>query len=234
MKIQEELIRIKEVMGLTQNSDDFINEALEYTLVLYHGTPFLKSAQGIIKHGLKTSGDFIIAGGSGSPSIQNRSYITSELWNAIRYSFYKPDKMKQNWDEFVTEEPYGYVFKFQKNIDDLLPDEDAIGELVSTFLFTGDNSYMKKYLEGVDEELLDAVKKGSFEAYAELGKLIEPKLSHQDKLTIIKNSTTFTTDQDLIPTDVYIVKKPPTQFFNDEDEYLRWFEQNSTKKRINS
>ena len=218
MTLQEDIQRIKEVMGIHEDMG---------SIVLYHGTPFAKSATEIMKNGLKTKGDFIKVGGSEFESMQGRSYLTSELWNAIRYSFMQPDWVNKDWESYIKEEPYGYVFEFENIKQELLPDEDAIGSIVNKFLVDGENSFIKKYLDGIDQELTQEVKDGSFEAFAKVGKIIEPKLTEEDRMNVINNSFTFTTDKNMAPIRLYKIKKPPIKFFNKQKDYIKWFTENS-------
>ena len=225
MNLNENILRVKELMGI-------INEDLNRSITVYHGTPFEKSAEGIIENGLKTKGDVITVGGSGLTPIKNRSYLTNELWNAIRYSFFQPNSIEVDWDEYVKDEPYGYVFEFQKNMNELLPDEDAIGAIASEFINFGKNEFIGKYLKDIDEDLKTKVAKGSFDAFSELGKIIEPMLSDEDKMSILSNSFTFTTEKDLMPQVAYKIKKPPVKFFKTKQEYIDWFEKNHSSIKL--
>ena len=95
---------------------------------VYHGTSFLKNAEGIINNGLQPIGNFItVGGGDESPSMGGRSYVGKELWNAIRYSFMM-NRSYSTWEEFIKKEPYGYVFEFLIDVNTLLPDEDDEGK----------------------------------------------------------------------------------------------------------
>ena len=93
-EIREQIDRIK-------NWKQFLNEQDTGIIKIYHGVPFKNSADGIKKNGLQQVGDFVPVGGDGSPSIGNRSYVAKELWNAIRYSFMKPNSINMEWNEYI-------------------------------------------------------------------------------------------------------------------------------------
>lgn len=214
-------------MNLIKIINEEINNLLNGNIIIYHGTPFKKNADGILNNGLQQVGDFIVAGGAGSPSINGRSYVAKELWNAIRYSFYQPNTINLNWNDYIKSEPYGYVFEFSVNVNELLPDEDAIGEGVSEYLNKGNYDFYKKYLTNIDNNLLNKVKKGEFEAFAQIGKIIEPMLTNNDILKIVNNSRTATINKPILPQRAYKIKKPSVQFFKTPNDYTNYFNQNS-------
>lgn len=214
---------IRKMIDKVKNFKLSVNEQYIDLIKVYHGVPLKNSADGIKKSGLQQVGDFVPVGGDGSPSIGNRSYVAKELWNAIRYSFMKPSSINMEWDEYVKKEPYSFVFEFNVSINELLPDEDAIGAGISDFLNGKNNNFYQKYLAKIDKNLLNSTKEGSFDAFAKIGKIIEPQLTNDDKNTIITNSQTATIDKPIFPTKSYIVSKPNTQFFKTKEEYVDWF-----------
>ena len=214
------MLQLKNI--IKESIREVLNEK-EDKIVIYHGTPFEKNAIGIKNNGLQQVGDFIIAGGDGSPSINGRSYVAKELWNAVRYSFFKPSSMNLEWNDYTNKYPFGYVFEFNIKLSELLPDEDAIGEMVGDFLNKNKNKFLGKYLNNIDKNLLYKVKQGSFDGFAEIGKIIEPMLTKEDIKTIVLNSRTGTVNKNIIPIKSYKIKKPNTQFFNTENKYLDWF-----------
>lgn len=195
-------------------------------VTIYHGTPFEKSAILIKKNGLQQVGDFIVSGGDGSPSMNNRSYVAKDLWNAIRYSFFKPSSINLQWSDYINQYPFGYVFQFNIALSELLPDEDAIGAMVSEFLNKNENKFLSKYLNSINKELLNNVKLGSFDAFAEIGKIIEPNLSNEDKKNIVLQSRTATVAKPIKPTKSFKIKKPNTQFMKNTNDYVDWFNKN--------
>lgn len=200
-----------------------LSEAVNSSITLYHGTPFEKNAAGIKRNGLGAAKEFIITGGDGSPGITGRSYLAKEMWNAIRYSFFKPDSLNIEWSEYIKEHPYGYVFEFSIPIDSLLPDEDAIGEMLNKYLEKGENNFLEKYIKNIDRSILNQVKAGSFDAYAKAGKIIEPKLTLEDLKKIILDSKTATVSEVIRPSKIFKVKKPAVQFFERSKDYVDWF-----------
>lgn len=203
-----------------------LSEHQSSMIKIYHGTPFKSSANGIRNNGLQQVGDFLSVGGDGSPSMQNRSYVAKELWNVIRYSFMMPSSLKIKWAEFIKKEPYSFVFEFNISIDELLPDEGAIGQGVCDFLNGKGNEFYKKYLANIDKALLKKTKQGYFNAFAQTGKIIEPMLTDQDKVFITRNTPTATVDKPIYPTKTYLIKKPNVQFFKTKEEYIDWFNKN--------
>jgi hypothetical protein len=216
-------MEMRRLINVVKNYKQFVNEQEADTIKIYHGVPFKNSADGIKKNGLQQVGDFVPVGGDGSPSIKNRSYVAKELWNAVRYSFMKPDSINMEWNNYIKKEPYSFVFEFDIPINELLPDEDAIGAGVSEYLNKGNNNFYQKYLSNLDGALLNKVKEGNFNAFAQIGKIIEPKLSIEDKKNVIKHSLTATIDKPIFPSKSYIFNKPNVQFFKNKEEYLNWF-----------
>ena len=208
---------------------EYLNEQLNVgndNITVYHGTPFEKSAIGIKNNGLQQVGDFIVSGGDGSPSMNNRSYVAKDLWNAIRYSFFKPSSMNLDWINYINQYPFGYVFQFNIALSELLPDEDAIGAMVSEFLNKNENKFLSKYLSNINKDLLNNVKEGSYAAFAEIGKIIEPNLSNEDKKSIVLQSRTATINKPIKPTKSFKIRKPNTQFMKNTNDYVDWFNKN--------
>lgn len=199
---------------------------------VYHGTSFLKNAEGIINNGLQPIGNFItVGGGDESPSMGGRSYVGKELWNAIRYSFMM-NRSYSTWEEFIKKEPYGYVFEFLIDVNTLLPDEDDIGYGVNKFLNGKGYTFYEKYLINVDKNLLERVKNGEFIGYAEIGKLIEPKLNDEDKKNVLIKSKTATVDEPIFPVRYYKIKKPNVEFFFQKNDYVNWVKNNKNTNII--
>lgn len=201
-----------------------INEQKTNVIKIYHGVPLIDSAKGIKKKGLRQIGNFIVIGSDGSPPIKNRSYVTTKLWNAVRYSFMKPNSTGIiKWEDYIKEEPYSFIFEFNISINDLLPDEDAIGAGVSKFLNGKNNKLYQKYLTNIDKKLLNNTKRGSFSAFSEIGKKIEPNLTDGDRKKIIASSITMSINSPIYPIKSYKIIKPDVQFFKTEKEYINWF-----------
>ena len=191
---------------------------------VYHGTPFKESAKGIRESGLKFDNNFKAVGGYLSKPIDGRVYVSKKIWNSIRYSFMQPGYLDENWSQFLIKEPFGYVFEFVINKKDLLPDEDEIGAGICSFLKEGENLFYKKYLKNINEKLKKEVSEGDFKAFSEIGKIIEPQLSLEDKDKVLENSLAVSLNKTLKYNNHYKVLKPKEKFsFNKEEDYINYF-----------
>lgn len=201
---------------------------------VYHGTPFLDAASKIKEQGLRSNSKKRVGGddkGYFKP-LGKRNYITKEKWNATRYSFMKPNSYRGHWESFIKEEPFGFVFEFEVSKSDLLPDEDEIGNIVYNFLKNKKHSYIEKYINDINSKLLSEVKKGSFKAYAAVGKIIEPKLSHDDLIKVIDDSSSFSIEKNIKPTRCFKIQKPDNQFFKTPEEYFEYFSDNKANVKL--
>ena len=135
----------------------------------------------------------------------------------------KPDSIQSDWNKHIKKEPFGYVFEFQIYYNELLADEDAIGSGISNFLNNKGNCFYKKYLTNVSNDLLKNIKKGSFEAFAVVGKMIETKLTKKDLDIIRKNSLTGTVNKTIYHKNLYKIKKPENQFLLTKEDFIEYF-----------
>ncbi len=211
------------------NIDNFFLNELdkiikEDFIKVYHGTPFKESAEGITESGLKFDNNFKVVGGHLSKPIDGRVYVSKKIWNSIRYSFMQPGYLEESWSKFLTKEPFGYVFEFVINKKDLLPDEDEIGAGVYSLLKEGENLFYKKYLKNINEKLKKEVSEGNFKAFSEIGKIIEPQLSLEDKNKVLESSIAVSLNKTLKYNNHYKVLKPKEKFpFKKEEDYINYF-----------
>lgn len=92
-------------------------------ITLYHGTPLKVNALSIIDKGLDPKGEIYIgitSTGERGISIEHKSFLSNEMWQAIKQSFVQPKSFSVDWEEFRDNEPFGYLFLFEidENVGD--------------------------------------------------------------------------------------------------------------------
>ena len=190
-----------------------IEDSQQDYITVYHGTPYKKSAEVILKTGLNSSKATASGGGNDKqPSIAGRNYLSLKVWKAVVYSCSRKSE----------KEPYGYVFSFRVNKNDLLPDEDEIGYQLIQYL-KGEIKlpFSKNHLNSISKDNLLKLKSYDYNAdfndeennnifvmASEIGRNIMNKLTADEVINIINNSDTVTTlKNNLIPIHVWKVNK---------------------------
>jgi len=103
--------------------------------VYYHGTESEKSALSILKKGINPPDLELRTDNSLIPR-KGKVYITSNLGYALIYTFGANrvgEQMEKGWwKRYTGRGQYGYIFEISgKNLKDIEPDEDSIGEMIS-------------------------------------------------------------------------------------------------------
>lgn len=162
-------------------------------LTYYHGTSSEKAGQSILKNGIEP-GDIVMPEkhkpkkGANLVPVPGKVYITPELKYAQIYAI-GGDMAGSDWKPKNQE--YGYLFAIDgKDLQDIQPDEDSIGEMV-TYAYRGDKHReelqwlvrlaMSKLTAGQWRKLVD----GEYTMWAHAGKKLLPLLSDAQKLQLI-------------------------------------------------
>jgi hypothetical protein len=108
-----------------------LSELTENKNMLYHGTYKIKAARDIVRKGLRGAE---IQGKSHLAPMKGRVYMTPSLRYAIIYAIggvYLGSKYPK--DHIESGQTYGYVFEIDPDdlTDDMLPDEDIVGEALA-------------------------------------------------------------------------------------------------------
>lgn len=188
--------------------------------VYYHGTPSEKYIEGIIQNGIQPPTMSSSSWGTNHylKPVEGKVYITPSLRYAIIYAlggdYVGSDYSPRNYES----EPYGYVCVIDgKDVHDIQPDEDCVGEMV----YKGEIPWLKRIADiALDDEmyedtdsedddysetipLLDAVKRGEYDAWAYAGKLILPYLSDEQKLELIDAGAHIAHTGAIIPSQIW-------------------------------
>ena len=132
----------------------------------FHGT-IGTNADGIESNGLNSKYKKTNVGGGDDAfaSAQGRSYLTSDLGNAVRYAM-----MKRGNDG------YGHVFEFDVDDDENLGiDEDELGSFLYQYLNGNVKKlpFRKNLLDMLTNSEIQGIKKGDFKAYTACKKIID-------------------------------------------------------------
>jgi len=204
-------------MDLAERIDSLLEMAAPKSshkgLMYYHGTAKTSSAKGILRSGIKPP-DLSVAhrsdrlDGKGGPlrPRDGKVYLTNQLRYAIVYAIGADMLGQQLPDQFIGKEPYGYVFLVPgKELKDIEPDEDSIGELLSAQLRgdTNDFGWLKDiahkilrrrdFMDEYPDELvgydsiLDAVEDGDYVSWAIIGRAIVDNLEDWMVYDILKS-----------------------------------------------
>lgn len=146
----------------------------QHSKIYYHGTSSIEKAKSIYKNGLDPAATEIkYPAKHVQKPLEGRVYITPSLGYAMIYalggSYFGhsyPESMEIK--DHLAKEELGFVFEIDgKDLNDIIPDEDSIGEAVYKFQVAKEN-----------------IKKESYQAYAELYSLA---LKHLTELQLKKN-----------------------------------------------
>ena len=201
---------------------------------LYHGTPTLNNAQGIIRNGLKFDPELIAQKYQGSENFAPLPgvYLSKDFGNAVRYSFMSqvPD---DQYTEYIKQEPYGYVFEFSgQSLSQTSPDEDELGKLLEKFV-KAKNLPPKLYalIQGIPENLKSQLSHPdvSFETIAVAGKWLVSKLKPQTLQYLMQKYINVVNYGIMKPVAVWKIPKPEQRFLRDRqgtfdtlNGYINW------------
>jgi len=124
---------------------------IDFNKIYYHGTSDKKSAEGIFQNGIQPPDLTTRKKTKGIP-VKGKVYLTPDLKYAIIYALGgdMASHDMSDWDE-IKIEPYGYVFVIDgKQLKDIQPDEDGVGEILNDYIAVIKDS---KRPEGVESKL---------------------------------------------------------------------------------
>jgi hypothetical protein len=171
----------------------------EKSQVYYHGTSKEQAGISILKDGIQPP-DLTDRKGFLKP-VQGKVYLTPSLETAIVYAlggYVAGHDLSQrrvvsrkgtepSWIE--RDGRYGYVFVIRgEDLQDIQPDEDSVGELLSGLMSTEPNHWLcQRAKRIVAPSRLKQVKNGEYVFFASVGKQLMKHLSAAEKLEIVRN-----------------------------------------------
>ena len=148
----------------------------------YHGTPRASSAQAILRDGVIKPPD-VVSKAFLAP-VKGRVYMTPTLSYAAIYAM-GGAMAGHTWPpEHIKAEPLGYLFSIAgKDLLDIQPDEDSIGEL----LFEGDAPSWLVALgrRHLSKTVWQKGQQGEYMYYAKAGKTLLGHMSDDQKLALV-------------------------------------------------
>jgi hypothetical protein len=158
----------------------------------YHGTSDEKDALSIIKEGIRP--DLSENEGLFRP-VEGRIYLTANLENAIPYMLGGSMAGHELPEDWIKKSRYCYLFVIDgKNLGDIQPDEDQIGQAIHDKAF----SWVSDYFELLEEELcveddeqslysnlLAQIDSGEYSAWVKAGHVLLKHLTEKEKYDII-------------------------------------------------
>lgn len=190
---------------------------LDLKKIYYHGTDSDKAAQGILKKGISPP-DLTTRKGYLRP-VEGKVYITTNLEYATIYAIggnmIGSDHILSGWDK----DPTAYIFVIDgKQLKDIQPDEDSIGEMIykqnPEWLYRLAN---RNFTSSTMKKIMD----GEYEYWAKAGKVLNKKMTDQEKLQLIDLGAHIAHTGNLKPkeawampkTDNKLLKKDASNFF---------------------
>lgn len=148
----------------------------------YHGTDNEKAIQSIIKNGIQPP-DLSTRKGFLKPR-EGKIYITPTLNYAIIYMLGANIVGDKYWDlDFIMSERYGYLCVIDgKDLKDIQPDEDSIGEMIHKKTPIWIYEKAKHWLA---PSTMKKVMEGEYSYWAKAGKVLVTKLSDYEILQLI-------------------------------------------------
>ena len=181
--------------------------------VYYHGTPIEKYAKSIMSAGEIKPPDLSNRSGPLRP-VDGMVYITPSIATVQMYAL-GGDMAGHNTPELEKKYGrYGYVFAIaSKDLINIHPDEDSIGEMIYNEEESWLNQMAKYYLEEEPYDdggqmlgyrnLYDAVMGGEYDALATAGRYLVDVMSDEEKLSLIDMGANIAHEGPLKPMAVY-------------------------------
>ena len=211
---------------------------------LYHGTPTLNNARGIIRNGLKFDPESIAQKYQGSENFAPLPgvYLSKDFGNAVRYSFMSevPD---DQYAEHIKQEPYGYVFEFSgQDLSQTSPDEDELGRLLEKFVKAKNPPpKLSALIQSIPENLKSQLSHPdvSFETIAVAGKWLVSKLAPQTLQYLMQRYINVVNYGIMKPVAVWKIPKPEQRFLRDRqgtfdthNGYINWANRYGKKQSL--
>lgn len=238
-----DVVEGKSLKELLLTNDDKLTEMAtprqsDLSKTYYHGTSDRLAGESIIKSGIEPP-DLSFRSDNLKP-VEGKIYITPDIKYAQIYAIGGDMAGNQNWSERYNklseddDDRFGYLFVIDgKDLVDIQPDEDSIGEMINKkkpewIHNLAKPILQKEWYEDEDEEggdfsttLYKAVMNGEYEAWATAGKIIVDKLSDSQKLTLIDNGAHIAHTGKIYPreawridkADIYKLKRDASSFF---------------------
>ncbi len=193
----------------------------------YHGTSG-ENGEKIIKEGIKAPE---IVGKTRLSPVKGKQYITTDLGYAIIYAI-RGDifgtSYKNNSNDF------GYVFEIPgKNIEDIRPDEDSVGEIIYNELKSKKRNdkliwLIHLYSYNATQNQKKNLENGEFDAFAQVGKKILKLMTDEQKLLLIdigNSHIAHESSKNLMPTIAYKIYYKDIQYLkNDGSNFFKYAE----------
>jgi|MDTB01.2.fsa_nt_gb hypothetical protein len=193
--------------------------------VYYHGTPTVKNAKSIMLHGVKPP-DLSDRTGNLRP-VDGKVYITPSIAYAQMYAL---GGNMAGHDTSMFEKDYGrygYVFVINgKDLKDIQPDEDSIGEMIYNEEISWLNQMAEYYLqeEPYDDggqglgfaNLYDALMNGEFDAMATGGRYLVDEMSDEEKLSLIDAGAHIAHAGLLMPMETYRIDRKKSKLLKSD------------------
>ena len=158
-------------------------------MTFYHGTYDRNGGDGadiaskIALHGIQPP-DLSGVKDHGLRPVVGKTYATPDIGYAQMYAIGGNMAGSTSWKP---KHSHGYIFQFSgKQLNDVQPDEDEVGELYSK----GSEPIINRLAHHATEPQRRRAKDGEYEFWAKFGKRVIPKMSEQEKLHIIKKHNT--------------------------------------------
>tara|TARA_B100002019_G_scaffold247516_1_gene225953 strand:+ start:362 stop:1054 length:693 start_codon:yes stop_codon:yes gene_type:complete len=192
---------------------------IDLDAVYYHGTPTKANAEDIMINGIKAP-DLSSREGYLRP-VEGKVYLTRDLAYAQIYALGGDLAGKNVPDSFKGYGQYGYVFVVDgKQLKDIQPDEDSVGELVYNEEIDWLDELAKdilKYEEYDDfgqdlgyRNLYDAIIGGEYDAWAAGGKILLDEMSDDQKLNLLDYGAHVAHTGNLIPKETWRIERNKT------------------------
>jgi hypothetical protein len=185
---------------------------------LYHGTPTTSRAEAIARDGLKgqeTQGKAHLA------PVAGRVYMTPILRYAVIYALGGDMLGSELPERMIAESRYGYVFMIDGDtLGEVEPDEDSIGEWLSTNAVRNGREYIPKFQytdplfrlwynikNAFTPAQFSRAMDGMYAAWAQGGKRALKILSANDKALLIKQGTHIHHPSGVMPSQCWRIDK---------------------------
>jgi len=186
---------------------------LDLKKTYYHGTSKDKFGEGILKKGINPP-DLTTKKKNNLTPVEGMVYITPNLEYALIYALGANMIGSKSLPDFMTKkgEENMYLFVIDgKQLKDIQPDEDSIGEMI-----------MKKKPKWIWEladavlsyDVMDRVMDGEYEYWAKAGKILLKNMTDEEKLKLIDAGAHIAHTGSLKPKEAWILPKAENHRLN--------------------
>jgi len=216
--------------------------------IAYHGTPYEKAAQQILKDGVLKPN--LRKNGGNLQPMEGQTYFTTNLSYALIHGLGANMVGHKINDNIITGGEYGYIFVVDNSkMKNHIPDEDIVGEIArdiiddeDSYNFTEDeiedvidlihksfNNYMEEdYERELEESPYERFINHEYEFFAYVGKFILNKASKRLIIRFRQNADQYSHSGDTPIKEAYKFKKKDSEFLEKDGSN---FKQYATKIR---